>query len=67
MIKTKQQYRRYLKQVDSLIPLDPHPRTDEGVKLVRLAKLVEDYEKKHFVFGKPEKRRISTARRTKKR
>ena len=54
IIKTKQQYRRYLKEVDRLVPLDPDPRTPEGARLELLAKLVEDYEKEHFRFRKPD-------------
>ena len=54
IIKTKQQYRRYLKEVDRLVALDPDPRTAEGGRLELLAKLVEDYEKEHFKFRKPD-------------
>ena len=54
IIKTKQQYRRYLKELDRLVPLDPDPRTPEGARLELLAKLVEDYEKEHFKFRKPD-------------
>ena len=54
VIKTKQQYRRYLEEVDRLVALDPDPRTAEGARLELLAKLVEDYEKEHFKFGKPD-------------
>jgi len=54
IIKTKQQYRRYLKEVDRLAPRDPDPRTPEGARLELLAKLVEDYEKERFRFGKPD-------------
>jgi len=51
IVKTKQQYRRYLEEVDRLVALDPDPRTAEGARLELLAKLVEDYEKEHFKFG----------------
>src|SRR5229473_2313649 len=54
VIKTKQQYRRYLEEVDWLVALDPDPRTAEGARLELLAKLVEDYEKEHFKFRKPD-------------
>jgi HTH-type transcriptional regulator/antitoxin HigA len=54
IIKTKQQYRRYLKEVHRLVPLDPDPRTAEGARLELLAKLVEDYEKERFKFRKPD-------------
>jgi len=54
IIKTKQQYRRYREEVDRLVALDPDPRTAEGARLELLAKLVEDYEKQHFKFRKPD-------------
>lgn len=54
VIKTKRQYRRYLREVDRLVPLDPDPRTPEGARLELLAKLIEDYEKLHFKFRKPD-------------
>lgn len=54
IIKTKQRYRRYLKEVDRLVPLDPDPETPEGARLELLAKLVEDYEKERFKFRKPD-------------
>ena len=54
IIRTKQQYRRYLEEVDQLVALDPDPRTAEGARLALLARLVEDYEKEHFKFRKPE-------------
>ena len=54
IIKTKQQHRRYLEEVDRLVALDPDPRTAGGARLELLARLVEDYEKEHFKFGKPD-------------
>jgi HTH-type transcriptional regulator/antitoxin HigA len=54
IIKTKQQYRRYLKEVHRLVRLDPDPRTAQGARLELLAKLVEDYEKERFKFRKPD-------------
>ena len=54
IIKTKQQYRRYLKEVDRLVSLDPDPRSAEGGRLELLAKLVEDYEKERFKFRRPD-------------
>ena len=41
-VKTKQQYRRYLEEVDRLVALDPDPRTAGGARLELLARLVED-------------------------
>jgi antitoxin component HigA of HigAB toxin-antitoxin module len=37
VIKTKQQYRRYLEEVDRLVALDPDPRSAEGARLELLA------------------------------
>lgn len=54
IIKTKHQHRRYRKEVERLIRLDPDPHTDEGARLELLAKLVDDYEKEHFKFRKPD-------------
>jgi HTH-type transcriptional regulator/antitoxin HigA len=54
IIKTRQQYRRYLEEVDRLVSLDPDPRTAEGGRLELLAKLVEDYEKERFKFRRPD-------------
>ena len=54
IIKTKQQYRRYLEEVDRLVSLDPDPHTAEGGRLELLAKLVEDYEKERFKFRRPD-------------
>ena len=54
IIKTKQQYRRYLEEVDRLVSLDPDPRSAEGGRLELLAKLVEDYEKERFKFRRPD-------------
>ena len=54
IIKTKPQYRRHLEEVDRLVAVDPDPRSAEGARLELLAKLVEDYEKEHFKFRKPD-------------
>jgi len=54
IIKTRQQYRRYRKEVQRLVAIDPDLRTDAGGRLELLAKLVEDYEKEHFKFRKPD-------------
>ena len=50
-IKTERQYRRYLKELQRLVPLDPDSRTADGARLKLLAKLVEDYEKERFKFA----------------
>ena len=54
VIKTRQQYRAYLAEVDRLIPNDPDPRTPEGARLELLAVVVEAYEKERFKFRKPD-------------
>jgi HTH-type transcriptional regulator/antitoxin HigA len=54
IIKTEEQYRRYLDEVAHIAASDPDPNTDEGARLELLAKLVEDYEKSRFRFAQPD-------------
>lgn len=54
IIKTEEQYRRYLDEVARLAANDPDVDTDEGARLELLAKLVEDYEKARFNFAQPD-------------
>ena len=54
IIKTKEQYRAYLAEVERLAADDPAPGTPEGDRLELLAKLVEDYEKERFKFDRPD-------------
>jgi HTH-type transcriptional regulator/antitoxin HigA len=54
IIKTAEQYRRYLDEVARLAANDPNADTDEGARLELLAKLVEDYEKTRFHFAQPD-------------
>jgi HTH-type transcriptional regulator/antitoxin HigA len=54
IIKTGEQYRRYLAEVEKLAEQDPDPDSTEGARLELLAKLVEDYEKAKFAFEKPD-------------
>src|SRR5512139_3691628 len=54
IIKTDEQYRHYLSEVETLAAEDPHPESTEGARLELLAKLVEDYEKAHFRFDLPD-------------
>jgi antitoxin component HigA of HigAB toxin-antitoxin module len=61
-IKTEPQYRRYLKELQRLVPLDPHPRTAEGARLELLARLIEDYEKARFKFFTPAGQRAKKKR-----
>lgn len=53
IIKTEDQYRRYLSEVERLAAQDPGADSREGGRLELLAKLVEDYEKARFKFRKP--------------
>lgn len=53
IIKTDEQYRRALGEVERLAAEDPDSDSAEGGRLELLAKLVEDYEKTRFKFRKP--------------
>lgn len=53
IIKTENQYRAYLAEVERLAAEDPVPGTPDGDRLELLAKLVEDYEKERFKFDRP--------------
>lgn len=53
IIKTEEQYRRALGEVERLAAEDPDSDSPEGARLELLAKLVEDYEKARFKFRKP--------------
>lgn len=54
IIKTDDQYRSALAEVERLAVLDPSADSKEGVRLELLAKLVEDYEKSCFEFQNPD-------------
>lgn len=54
IIKTDDQYRAYLAEVDRLAADDPAFGTADGDRLELLAKLVEDYEKERFRFKHPD-------------
>ncbi|MEO8442460.1 MAG: helix-turn-helix domain-containing protein, partial [Betaproteobacteria bacterium] len=54
IIKTEDQYRAYLGEVDRLAADDPVSGTPAGDRLELLAKLVEDYEKERFKFARPD-------------
>lgn len=54
IIKSDEQYRRYLEEARRLMPQDPDPATPEGARLELLAKLIDDYEKERFKFRKPD-------------
>ena len=54
IIKTDDQYRACLAEVDRLAVDDPALGTPNGDRLELLAKLVEDYEKARFQFKRPD-------------
>jgi HTH-type transcriptional regulator/antitoxin HigA len=54
IIKSDEQYREYLTEVERLAGEDPDPASADGARLELLAKLVEDYEKGAFLFAKPD-------------
>lgn len=54
IIKTEEQYRAYLAEVERLVAEDPPPGTADGDRPELLAKLVEDYEKERFQFERPD-------------
>lgn len=54
IIKTDEQHRIFLAEVERLATLDLDPESIQGLRLELLAKLVEDYEKSRFSFAKPD-------------
>jgi HTH-type transcriptional regulator/antitoxin HigA len=54
IIKTEDQYRQYLQEVESLAEHDPPLDSPEGARLELLAKLVEEYETSRFAFARPD-------------
>jgi HTH-type transcriptional regulator/antitoxin HigA len=54
IIKTDEEYRSFLSEVERLAVEDPVPDSPAGTRLELLAKLVEDYEKSRFAFEKPD-------------
>ena len=53
IIKTDEQHRIFLAEVERLAALNLDPESSQGLRLELLAKLVEDYEKTRFAFAKP--------------
>jgi len=53
IIKTDEQYQRYLREVEQLAAQDPDADSREGGRLELLAMLVVDYEKERFPFKTP--------------
>ena len=47
------EYRGYLFELNRLVAHDPELGTPDGDRLVLLATLVEDYEKRRFPFRRP--------------
>ena len=54
IIKSDEQYQRYLAEMSRLAAVDPDTRSNEGARLELLARLVEDYEGSRYVFNKPD-------------
>ena len=54
IIKTQQQHRDAIAEVERLAVEDPPMGTSDGDRLELLAKLVEDYEKQRFAFARPD-------------
>lgn len=54
ILKTDDQYRACLAEVEHLASEDPLPGTADGDRLELLAKLVEDYEKSRYLFKRPD-------------
>ncbi len=54
IIKSAEQYKAYLAEVDRLAADDPAIGTPAGDRLELLAKLVEDYEKERYKFARPD-------------
>ena len=54
IIKTEDQHRKALAEVERLAMEDPPLGSFDGDKLELLAKLVEDYEKERFEFARPD-------------
>ena len=54
IIKSNEQYRRYLAEAAKLAARDPEARSKEGGRLELLAKLIEDFEKERYNFRKPD-------------
>ncbi len=54
IIKSEDQYQRYLREVEALATDDPPLDSPEGARLELLAKLVEDYEKSRCEFARPD-------------
>lgn len=54
VIKSDEQYRAYVEEVERLASEDPAPGTRDGDRLELLAKLVEDYERERFKFERPD-------------
>ena len=50
IIKTEEQHKAYLAEVDRLAADDPAAGSPDGDRLELLAKLVEDYEKERFTI-----------------
>ena len=50
-IQNEEEYERALERAKVLVEKDPSPETQEGVELIQLAQLIENYEDKHYPIG----------------
>lgn len=53
LIKTEEQYKSYLNEVEKLVVDDPTPDSPDGERLSLLSLAIQDYEKNRFFFQKP--------------
>jgi HTH-type transcriptional regulator/antitoxin HigA len=53
-IRTEEDHRAALREVSTLVELDPEPGTPDGDRLEILATLVEAYEAQHFPIEAPD-------------
>ena len=53
-IKTKESYQKSIKRVEDLIDIDPPDDSPEADELEVLSILIEDYERRRFIFDKPD-------------
>jgi HTH-type transcriptional regulator/antitoxin HigA len=54
IVKSEEQHRRYLEEARRLAKGDPDPASAQGARLELIAKLIDDYERERFKFGKPD-------------
>ncbi|MFA6290916.1 MAG: hypothetical protein WC637_03995 [Victivallales bacterium] len=50
LLKTEEEYKKALAEAEKLVEMDPLPETKEADRLELLCLLIENYERKHYVF-----------------